>query len=350
MNKKKNPKIKIQNRSIGEDFEPLIIAELGINHNGSLSHAKKLVDAAYKSGAEIIKHQTHVVEDEMTEEAKKIIPEHTKKNIFEIIKSCSLSEQEEFDLMNYVKKKKMIFISTPFSKKAVDRLIKFKVPAFKIGSGECNNYPLIEYISRFNKPVILSTGMNSVKTIKPSVKILRKRKIPYALLHCTNIYPTPSKLIRLNSIKILKDEFPDAVIGLSDHSKTIFPCLGAISLGASIIEKHFTDKKSRKGPDISASVDKEEFKILKEGAKEIFYARGYNKNPLKEEKSTIGFAFACVAATKNIDKGEKLTEKNIFPRRPGTGDYLAKDYYKILGKKAKKNILKNTLIKKNDIK
>ena len=117
MNKKKNPKIKIQNRSIGEDFEPLIIAELGINHNGSLSHAKKLVDAAYKSGAEIIKHQTHVVEDEMTEEAKKIIPEHTKKNIFEIIKSCSLSEQEEFDLMNYVKKKKMIFISTPFSKK-----------------------------------------------------------------------------------------------------------------------------------------------------------------------------------------------------------------------------------------
>lgn len=347
---KKNPKLKIQNRLIGEDYEPLIIAELGINHNGSLKQAKKLVDAAYKSGAEIIKHQTHVVEDEMAEEAKKIIPSHTKKNIFDIIQKCSLSEVDEFNLMNYVKNKGMIFISTPFSKKAVDRLIKFKIPAFKIGSGECNNYPLIEYIAKFKKPVILSTGMNSIKTIQPSVKILRKHNIPYALLHCTNIYPTPSNLIRLNSIQLLKDEFPDAVVGLSDHSKTIFPCLGSISLGASIIEKHFTDKKSRKGPDISASVDQKEFKILREGVREIFIAKGCAKYPLKEERSTINFAFASVAATKNINKGEKLSYKNIFPRRPGTGDYLAKDYYKVIGKIAKKKIFKNTLIKKRDIK
>ena len=237
---KRIPKIKIKNRFVGEKFEPLIIAELGINHNGSLIQAKKLVDAAHRSGAEIIKHQTHVVEDEMTEEAKKIIPEHTKKNIFEIIKNCSLSERDEFELMNYVNKKGMIFISTPFSQKAVDRLVKFKVPAFKIGSGECNNYPFIKYIAKFKKPVILSTGMNSIKTIEPSVNILRDKKIPFALLHCTNIYPTPSKLIRLNSIKLLKDKFPDAVVGLSDHSRTIYPCFGAISLGASIIEKHFT--------------------------------------------------------------------------------------------------------------
>ncbi len=346
---KKIPRIKIKNRLIGENFEPLIIAELGINHNGSLIQAKKLVDAAHESGAEIVKHQTHVVEDEMTEEAKKIIPEHTKENIYEIIKNCSLSEKDEFELMNYVKRKGMIFISTPFSKKAVERLVKFKVPAFKIGSGECNNYQLIKYIANFKKPVILSTGMNSIRTIEPSVKILRSKKIPFALLHCTNIYPTPTKLIRLNSIKLLKDKFPDAVVGLSDHSRTIFPCLGAISLGASIIEKHFTDSKSRKGPDISASVDKKEFKILKEGAKEIFYAKGFNKNPLREEKSTIGFAFASIAATKNIKKGEKLTQKNIFPRRPGTGDYLAKDYDKIIGKIAKKNILENTLIRKKDL-
>ena len=347
---KRIPKIKIKNRFVGEKFEPLIIAELGINHNGSLIQAKKLVDAAHRSGAEIIKHQTHVVEDEMTEEAKKIIPEHAKKNIYEIIKNCSLSERDEFELMNYVKKKGMIFISTPFSKKAVDRLVKFKVPAFKIGSGECNNYPFIKYIAKFKKPVILSTGMNSIKTIEPSVNILRDKKIPFALLHCTNIYPTPSKLIRLNSIKLLKDKFPDAVVGLSDHSRTIYPCFGAISLGASIIEKHFTDSKSRCGPDISASVDKEEFKMLKEGVREIFYAKGINKNPLKEEKSTIGFAFASIAATKNIFKGEKLTKKNIFPRRPGTGDYLAKDYNKIIGKVAKRNISANTLIKKKDIK
>lgn len=342
--------IKIGNRYIGQNYKPLIIAELGINHGGSLNKAKKLVDIACDAGVEIIKHQTHIVEDEMTEEAKKIIPGHTKENIFDIINSNSLSEKDEFELMNYVKKKGKIFISTPFSKLAVDRLVKFKIPAFKIGSGECNNYPLVEYIAKFKKPVILSTGMNSIKTIRPSVKILRKHKVPFALLHCTNIYPTPSKLIRLDSIKILQKEFPDAVVGLSDHSKTIYPCLGAISLGASIIEKHFTDTKKRKGPDISASMDRNEFKILKLGAEEIYKSKGSNKNPVPQEKSTINFAFASVASTRNIVKGEKLTKNNIFPKRPGIGDFLAKDYKNIIGKIAKVNINKNTLIRKKDIK
>ncbi len=342
----KNHHIKIQNRLVGDNYEPLIIAEIGINHNGNLSIAKKLVDAAYKAGAEVIKHQTHVVEDEMTEEAKKIIPSHTKDSIYNIIKKCSLSEKDEFKLMNYVKKKGMIFISTPFSKKAVDRLIKFKVPAFKIGSGECNNYPLIEYISKFKKPVILSTGMNSIKSIYPAVKILRKYKIPYALLHCTNIYPTPTKLVRLDCIKVLKKNFPDAVIGLSDHSRSIYTCLGAIALGARIVEKHFTDTKNRKGPDISASMDKNEFKFLKKGIKEIFYARGSNKEPIKQESSTIRFAYASVAATKDILKGQKLSKKNIFPRRPGIGDFLAKDYKMLIGKTARINIKNNTLIRK----
>ena len=350
MNIAKKNRIKIGKRYVGIDYKPLIIAELGINHGGSLIQAKKLVDIAYKSGVEAIKHQTHVVEDEMTIEAKKIIPSHTKVNIFDIIKSHSLSEKDEFELMMYTKSKGIIFLSTPFSKLAVDRLIKFKVPAFKIGSGECNNYPLIEYIAKFKKPIILSTGMNSIESIKPSVKILKKHKVPFALLHCTNIYPTPTNLIRLNAINLLQKKFPEAVIGLSDHSKTIFPCLGAISLGASIIEKHFTDTKKRKGPDISASMDQEEFKLLKFGAEEIYKAKGENKKPLTQERSTINFAFACVASTKNITKGEKLTKNNVFPRRPGIGDFLAKDYKKVLGKIAKRNIDKNTLIRKKDIK
>ena len=350
MKNKIKPEIKVGHKIIGEKYEPILIAELGINHNGDLNEAKKIVNAAYSAGAEIIKHQTHIVDDEMTEEAKKIIPSNAKQNIYEIIKKCSLSETDEFKLMNYVKKKGMIFISTPFSKKAVDRLIKFKIPAFKIGSGECNNYPLIEYIAKFRKPVILSTGMNNINSITKSVKILRKYKVPYALLHCTNIYPTPSNLIRLDCIKILKKEFKDAVIGLSDHSSTIYPSLGAVALGACIIEKHFTDTKKRKGPDISSSMDKEGFKILNMGLKEIFYAKGYNKNALKEEKSTIRFAFASIAATKDIHKGEKLTKNNIFPRRPGIGDFLAKDYDKLLGRIAKTDIKKNTLVKLKNIK
>ena len=218
--------------------------------------------------------------------------------------------------MQYVKIKKIIFISTPFSRAAVDRLIKFKVPAFKIGSGECNNYPLIEYIAKHRKPIILSTGMNTIESIKPSVKIFEKYKVPYALLHCTNIYPTPTKLIRLQAILKLKKSFPNAILGLSDHSKTIFPCLGAIALGASIVEKHFVDKKSRIGPDVSASMDGNELRMLLNASNEIFMARGNFKGPVKEEESTIKFAFASLVATKNISKGEIISENNIFPKRP----------------------------------
>ena len=177
---------KIGKRIISDNKPPLIIAELGINHNGSLKKAKFLVDKAFRAGAEIVKHQTHIPEDEMSEEAKHIIPSHTKKNIYSIIEKCALSEKDEFELMRYTKKKGLIFISTPFSRKAVDRLVKFKVPAFKIGSGECNNYPLVDYIAKQKKPIILSTGMNTIKSIKPAVIIIRKYKIPYVLLHCTN--------------------------------------------------------------------------------------------------------------------------------------------------------------------
>ena len=340
---------KLGKRRIGPNNYPLIIAELGINHNGSLKKAIDLVNKAFRAGAEIIKHQTHIAEDEMSLEAKKIIPSHTKENIFDIIKKCSLSEEDEFKLMEYTKKKGMIFISTPFSRKAVDRLVRFKVPAFKIGSGECNNYPLVEYIAKHNKPIILSTGMNTIESIKPAVKIIRKYNLPFALLHCTNIYPTPSKLIRLDAINTLKKAFPDALVGLSDHSKTIFPCLGAVALGACVVEKHFTDNKKNNGPDMSASMDEEEFKMLIKGSREIFDARGYEKKVVGDEKSTSRFAFASLVATEEIKKNEKVTKKNCFPKRPGTGDFLAKDYKYILGKKTIRKIKKNTLIKKKDI-
>jgi len=341
--------MKIGKRTVGPNYKPLIIVELGINHSGNLKQAKKLVDEAHKFGAEIIKHQTHVVEDEMSNEAKKIIPSHTKENIFEIIKNSSLSEEDEFELMKYIKSKKMIFISTPFSKLAVDRLVKFKVPAFKIGSGECNNYPLVEYIAKQKRPIILSTGMNTIDSIKPSVKIFEKYKVPYALMHCTNIYPTPTKLIRLQAITKLKKNFPNAILGLSDHSKTIYPCIGAFALGASIVEKHFVDKKTRIGPDISASMTGSELKILQTAANEVFLAKGDYKGPVKEEKSTINFAFASLVATKDIKKGDTISKKNIFPRRPGIGELKAKSFYDILGKKAKNFIQKNTLIKLKDI-
>ena len=144
---------------------------------------------AVKSGAHIIKHQTHIVEDKMSSEAKNKIG-YIGKSIYDLMEKCALNEKDEFELKLYVEKLGSIFLSTPFSRAAVDRLIKFKVPAFKIGSGECNNYPLLEYICTFRKPIILSTGMNSIEDIKKSVKIIERYKIPYALLRTTNIYAT----------------------------------------------------------------------------------------------------------------------------------------------------------------
>ena len=168
----------------------MLLAELGINHNGSLEEAFKIVDAAINSGIEIIKHQTHVIHDEMSSEAKKVIPGNSDKSIYQIMEECALSEHEEISLKKYVEAKGAIFISTPFSRAAADRLERMDVPAYKIGSGECNNYPLIEHIAAFGKPIILSTGMNDIDSIKPSVEIFRKKNIPFALLHTTNIYPT----------------------------------------------------------------------------------------------------------------------------------------------------------------
>ena len=341
--------LKIKDRIVSNYTPPLVIAEIGINHEGSLKIAKEMIDSAIKTGAEVIKHQTHLVEDAMSEEAKKVIPGNSNDSIYDIMDRCSLSERDEFEMMKYVEKKGAIFISTPFSRKAVDRLEKFDVPAYKIGSGECNNYPLVKYICEKGKPIILSTGMNSLDSVRKSVEIIRNNKIPFALLHCTNIYPTPPELVRLDSISILKKEFPDALVGLSDHTTSNYTCLGAVSLGASILERHFTDHYDRKGPDINCSMDHMALKDLINGSRIIFSARGDNKNPIEEEKQTIAFAFASVVAIKDIKKGQILTKENIWVKRPGNGDFLAKDIQNLYGKIAKHDIIKGHQLKKRDI-
>ena len=342
--------IRINNYRIGKKHKPTIVAEIGINHNGSLKRAIQIAKAAIDAGADFIKHQTHVVDDEMSHIAKKIKPGNSNKNIFDIIQNSSLNEDEEYKLMQYVKKRGKVYFSTPFSRKAVDRLEKFNIPLYKIGSGECNNYPLVEYIAKKKKPVILSTGMNSIKTIKPAVKILRNYKVNYALLHCTNIYPTPNELVRLKCLDELRDNFKDAIIGLSDHSSSIYGCLGAIGRGASIIEKHFVDTKKIRGPDISSSMDVNELKELIKGSKIIFESLKGKKRALKEEKKTIAFAFASVAAVKNIKKNEKFTVKNIFPIRPYNGNFKVKDYKNLLGKFATNDIKKGSQIKYRNVK
>ena len=164
--------IKFSGIEISEKKPPLVIPEIGINHSGNLESAFKIVDSAKRAGAKIIKHQTHIPDDEMSPHAKSIIPGNSNKNIYHIISNCALSEENEYKLASYIRKKKLVFLSTPFSRKAVDRLIKFNVSAFKIGSGEFNNTPLLDYVSKFKKPMLVSTGMADLKECKKIYKFL----------------------------------------------------------------------------------------------------------------------------------------------------------------------------------
>jgi len=340
---------KLGNRMVGYQHPPLVIAEIGINHNGSLDSAISLADDAIDAGIEVIKHQTHVVEDEMTSEARSVIPGNSDKSIYQIMEECALNEEDEVSLKEHVESRGKIFISTPFSRAAADRLERMGVCGYKIGSGECNNYPLIEHVASFKKPIILSTGMNDLESIRPAVEILRKHQIPYALLHTTNIYPTPDRLVRLGAMNELQDTFSDAVIGLSDHTVSNHACFGAVALGASILERHFTDSMTREGPDIINSMDPSAAKKLILGTNTIFEQRGGSKGPVDEELPTIKFAFASIVSINNIKKGEIFSKDNLWVKRPGTGEILAEEFESILGKKANNDISSGQQLKREDI-
>jgi N-acetylneuraminate synthase len=344
-----NPYIEIAGRKIGLDYPPLVIAEIGINHEGSLQVAKEMVDAAHRAGVEVVKHQTHIVEDEMSGAAKKVIPGNADVSIYEIMERCSLNEADELELKNYVESKGMLFISTPFSRAAAERLRKFDIPAYKIGSGECNNYPLLEHIASFGKPVILSTGMNTIESIRKAVAIFDKHKIPVALLHTTNLYPTPIHLVRFGAMMEMHQAFPDKVFGLSDHTLNNNACLGAVALGASILERHFTDTMQRTGPDIVCSMDEQATKELIISSKEIGQMRGGTKGPAQEEQVTIDFAFATVCTIAPIKRGELFTKENIWVKRPGTGKILAEHFETVLGKVAVKDIENDAQLSWEDI-
>ncbi len=339
----------IGDRLVGGDAPPLVIAEIGINHGGDLSVAKEMVDAAAEAGAEIVKHQTHVVADEMSPHAREVIPGNADISIYEIMEACALDEAEETELKHYVEAKGLLFVSTPFSRAAADRLERMGVVAYKIGSGECNNYPLIRHVASFGKPIILSTGMNSIETIRPAVEAMREARVPFALLHCTNVYPTPPELVRLGAIPELAAAFPDAVVGLSDHTLTNIPCLGAVAVGADILERHFTDRMDRPGPDISCSMDPTALRELIEGSAIMKLARGGTKAPVAEEAPTIAFAFASVVAINDIEAGEAFGAENLWVKRPGTGEIPAEELESLFGRTATTRVLSGEQITRSMI-
>ena len=338
---------KISNYKIGVKYPVFIIAEAGINHNGSLSIAKKMVDVAKSSGVSCIKFQTHIANEEMIQ--TNMLPgKISKRTLWNIIKDCELSDTSEEKLFKYCKQKKILALSTPFSISAVERLEKLSVPAYKIGSGEITNIPFLNQVAKTNKPIILSSGMSTLNEIKIALKIFKKNCNPISLLHTTSIYPTQYKDVRLGLIEKYKKLF-GIPIGISDHSIGIYTAIASVGLGASIIEKHFTLDKKMDGPDQKISLSPDELSELVIGCNAIKSAMGNTKSILPDEKPVMKFARESVVTIKNISSGQIFTTKNISTKRPGDGKIPAKSYLKILGKKAKKSIKNNVQLSPNDV-
>jgi N-acetylneuraminate synthase len=339
--------LRVGNRVIGPGHAPLVIAEIGINHEGSFDKAIQMIDDAHAAGCECVKFQSHVIEDEMI--PNHVISGNAKESIWDILSRCAFDEKQDILIKRYVDGKGLIYLSTPFSRAAAERLERMQVPWYKIGSGECNNYPLIDHVASYGKPIIVSTGMNDLRSIAPAVAVLRRRRVPFALLQSTSMYPTPYEKVRLGGMTALGREFSDAVLGLSDHSLGNYTCFAAVALGASIVEKHFTSDKTWTGPDVPVSIDPRELADLVTGTRAIFAAAGGTKEILPEEQPTIDFAYACVVATRDIGEGEVFGHDNLWVKRPGTGEIKAAHYEVLLGRRARRAVRMNDQLKWQDI-
>ena len=335
--------------AFSRDSTPVVVPEIGINHGGSLKVAKQLARLAMEHGAKLVKHQTHIPDAEMSAEAKTIKPGNSDNSIYDVISQNSLDEKSERELLDYCSEIGIQYFSTPFSREAADRLEAWGVPLYKIGSGECNNYPLVSHIASFGKPIILSTGMNSLASVQKSVEILEKSKVSYALMHTTNLYPTPSRLVRLGGLTALADAFPNAVVGLSDHTTSNASCVASVALGATILERHFTDTRDRVGPDIPCSMTPAELESLIEDANQVFLALGGRKEAAPEEGVTMRFAFASVVATKELKPGDILSQDNIWIKRPAGGDFGPEELDSLLGRAVATDIPFNTQIKQTQL-
>ena len=340
--------MKIGNREISPSHPPLVIAEIGINHGGDLEVAKNMVRLAALSGCECVKHQTHIVEDEMTDEAKQIFPPNADVSIWDVMAECALSREDEAELKRYTEELGLIYISTPFSRAAADFLETLDVPAYKIGSGEADNLPLIRHIARKGKPVIMSTGMQTIETLQESVQILEDAGIEYALLECTNLYPSPPEIVSLQGVTDLKAAFPNAVVGFSDHSIGPEMALASVALGASILERHYTDTRYRKGPDIINSMDPAELRFLIDRSREIHTALMNPKQRTGPEEDVYRFARASVVADADLAAGQVITESDIWARRPGSGEIAGFEFDKVVGKTLNVAVTRNQQLKWSD--
>jgi len=326
-----------------------IIAEAGVNHNGDISIAKKLIDAAKESGADAVKFQTFKTEEIVCKNTKKAQYqiENTGKtgSQYDLIKSLELEENDFIELKRYSVDKGITFLSTPFDQQSADLLDEINVPLFKIPSGEITNIPLLEHIGKKHKPVILSTGMSTLGDIEDAISALNSSGTEnITLLHCTSSYPAPFSSVNLSAMATLRYAFR-LPIGYSDHTEGITIPIAAAALGAAVIEKHFTLDKKQPGPDHKTSLEPDELKAMVEAIRNVEISMGNGiKKPDDTEKENVLVVRKSLVAKRDIMKNSVLSEDDVTVKRPGSG-IPPKYYPEIIGKKTKAEIKKDELIK-----
>ena len=336
----------IEGRS-GMDNHVFVIAEAGVNHNGSLRLAKEMVDEAKKAGADAIKFQTFKAEKLVSDTAPKA--EYQKKltgeqeSQLDMLKKLELSFEEFSELSDYCHRQKIMFLSTPFDQESLTFLdTVIKIPLIKIPSGEITNRPLLEQIRECHKPVILSTGMCTLEEIQEALDVLGD-EIKISILHCTTDYPAAFDTLNLRVIPALREKFQKE-IGYSDHSKGIEASIAAVALGARIIEKHFTLDRKMKGPDHKASLEPSELQKMTGAIRNVEMALGNGiKHPMEKEMENAKVARKSIVASTRIFKGEVFDEKNLSVKRPGTGISPMR-WHDVIGQMAKRDFEKDEMI------
>ncbi|MFA5935769.1 MAG: N-acetylneuraminate synthase [Patescibacteria group bacterium] len=340
--------------TVGYGHPVFIIAEAGVNHNGRLDLALKLIDAAADAGADAVKFQTFHAEDVVTSQGE--MAAYQKKNIgkvksqIEMLRELELKDKDYPLLIARAKKRKILFLSTPHGgKNSVDFLRKLGIPAFKFGSGDLTNLPVIAYAASFGKPMILGTGMGTMKEVEDAIAVIQKagnRKI--AMLHCTSNYPCPPEETNLRAMTTMMENLP-VLVGYSDHTAGIQIPIMVTAMGACVIEKHFTLDKNMAGPDHKASLEPDELRSMVEAVRLATTVLGSSKKaPNPSEKIIAPLVRKSLVTLKPIDKGEKFTHNNIGIKRPGTG-IQPREYSRILGKTARRMIPADTLLRPHDI-
>lgn len=325
-----------------------IIAEAGVNHNGSIDLAKKLIDVAVQAEVDAVKFQTFISTKVIARNAKKAMyqieltgPEEMQ---LDMVKKLELSFSEFCELKKYCDAKLIMFLSTPFDLESIDFLNKLGIEIFKIPSGEITNYPYLKKIGRLNKKVILSTGMSYFKEIEEAIKILKENGTnDITVLHCNTEYPTPIEDVNLNAMNTIKEKL-NVEIGYSDHTTGIEVSIAAAAMGAKVIEKHFTLDKNMDGPDHKASLEPSELKAMVKAIRNIEKAMGNGiKSPSKSESINLNIARKSIVANRFIKKGEKFTDENLTCKRPGDGISPMK-WEEVLGQLAIKDFKEDEMI------